>query len=73
MENEINELERPEKVLATRYKMAHAWGIDSVEVFNEVKARAFSEKRKQAKEELIQMSKLYDLRRQCVSSHRNRR
>ncbi|KAK0227364.1 hypothetical protein EDD85DRAFT_1026937 [Armillaria nabsnona] len=43
-ENELDELERLERQLAARYNMAHAWGIDSVEVFGEVKARAFSER-----------------------------
>ncbi|PBK88397.1 hypothetical protein ARMGADRAFT_1168098 [Armillaria gallica] len=69
MENKLEELEAE---LASRYNMAHAWGIDSVEVFNEAKARAFSERTPESEWELGQMSKLYSLRRQCVASRRDR-
>ncbi len=72
-ENELDELERLERQLAARYNMAHAWGIDSVEVFGEAKARAFSERTPQSEQELRRMSELYTLRRQRVGSPRNRK
>ncbi|KAK0443282.1 hypothetical protein EV421DRAFT_1948084 [Armillaria borealis] len=65
IENKIDELEELEAELASRYNMAHAWGIDSVEVFNEAKARAFSERTPQSERELRQMSELHRLRRLC--------
>ncbi|KAK0227321.1 hypothetical protein EDD85DRAFT_794597 [Armillaria nabsnona] len=52
MENKLVKLEAE---LASRYNMAHAWGIDSVEVFNEAKARAFSERTPESERELRQM------------------
>ncbi|PBK65082.1 hypothetical protein ARMSODRAFT_978508 [Armillaria solidipes] len=55
-DNELDELERLERRLAARYNMAHAWGIDSVEVFGEAKARAFSERTPQLEQELRQMT-----------------
>ncbi|PBK65079.1 hypothetical protein ARMSODRAFT_978505 [Armillaria solidipes] len=66
MENKIDELEELEAELASRYNIAHAWGIDSVEVFNEAKARAFSERTPQSGWELRQMSELYRLRRREI-------
>ena len=63
---EFHELEKLEKKLATRYKMVFPWGIDSVAVFNEAKARAFSKRNAQTEKDLRQMGKLYKLRRQGV-------
>ncbi|KAK0227214.1 hypothetical protein EDD85DRAFT_940152 [Armillaria nabsnona] len=72
LEDKIDELEGLEEELASRYNMAHAWGIDSVEVINEAKVRALSDT-PQYKWELHQMSELYKARRKLVGSSRNKR
>ncbi|PBK88420.1 hypothetical protein ARMGADRAFT_1168117 [Armillaria gallica] len=64
--DEIKQLEKLEKQLAARYKMVFPWRIDSVAVFDEAKARAFSEKNAQSEQELRQMGRLRRLRRQCA-------
>lgn len=58
----MEELEKLEEQLAARYKMVFPWRVDSVAVFNEAKARAFSERNKQSEHELRQMGKLHRLR-----------
>ncbi len=72
LEDKIDELEGVEEELASRYNMAHARGIDSVEVINEAKVRALSERTPQYKWELHQMSELYKARRKLVGSPRNK-
>ncbi len=63
---EIKTLEKLEEQLAVRYKMVFPWRIDPVAVFDEAKARAFSERNTQSEQELRQMGKLRRLRRQYV-------
>ncbi|KAK0227347.1 hypothetical protein EDD85DRAFT_957962 [Armillaria nabsnona] len=64
--HEIKKLEKLEEQLAVRYKMVFPWRIDPVAVFDEAKARAFSERNTQSEQELRQMGRLRRLRRQCV-------
>ncbi|KAK0215285.1 hypothetical protein EDD85DRAFT_1029986 [Armillaria nabsnona] len=59
----ILELQRLEKELATRYGMAE---IDSVEVFEEAKYRAFSDDAR-CIEEAQRLHELYTLRHQCAA------
>ncbi|KAK0227322.1 hypothetical protein EDD85DRAFT_957937 [Armillaria nabsnona] len=54
---EMEELERLEEQLAARCKIIFQWRLDSVAVFNEAKARAFSEGNTQSEHELRQMGK----------------
>ncbi|KAK0186886.1 hypothetical protein F5146DRAFT_1004944 [Armillaria mellea] len=63
---EFHKLEKLEKKLAIRYKMVSPWMIDSVAVFNEAKARAFSNRNAQTEKDLRQMGKLYKLRRRGI-------
>ncbi len=53
-----------------RYKMVFPWRIDSVAVFDEAKARAFSKRNKQSEEDLRQLGRLHRLRRQGVEESR---
>ncbi|SJL12659.1 uncharacterized protein ARMOST_16089 [Armillaria ostoyae] len=63
---EMYELEKLEEQLAARYEMVFPWKIDSVAVFNEAKARAFSERSTQSEQELRQMGELHRLRLRCL-------
>ncbi len=62
---EIGELTNLEKKLAIRYGMAEE-EIDSVEVFEEAKYRAFSDDTR-CIQEAEQLYELYTLRRQCAT------
>ncbi len=62
----IEGLQMLEVELATRYKMAGFGEIDSVEVFDEAKDRAFSGD-PQCIKEAEQLYELYKLRRQCAT------
>ncbi|KAK0227326.1 hypothetical protein EDD85DRAFT_940198 [Armillaria nabsnona] len=70
MEREIKRLEKRERRLTARYKMVFPWKIDSVAVFNEAKARAFSKRNKQSEEDLRKLSKLHSLRCRGVEESR---
>ncbi|PBK84491.1 hypothetical protein ARMGADRAFT_1036997 [Armillaria gallica] len=68
--HEIDKLEKLGERLAMRYKMVFPWRIDSVAVFDEAKARAFSKRNKQSEEDLRQLGRLHRLRRQGVEESR---
>ncbi|KAK0196123.1 hypothetical protein F5146DRAFT_997589 [Armillaria mellea] len=61
MRKRIQELQDLELELATQYRMASFWDIDSVEVFDEAKSRAFSNNA-QCIQEAEWMYELYMLR-----------
>ncbi|KAK0217295.1 hypothetical protein IW262DRAFT_1299238 [Armillaria fumosa] len=63
---ELEELEKLEEQLAVRYEMVFPGTIDSVAVFDEAKARAFSERNTQSERELRQMGALHRLRLRCL-------
>ncbi len=62
----IGELKNLEMELAIRYGMAGFGEIDSVEVFDEAKYRAFSDD-PQCIHEAAQLYELYTLRHQCAT------
>ncbi|PBK65103.1 hypothetical protein ARMSODRAFT_978522 [Armillaria solidipes] len=64
--HKIDTLEKLEEQLAAWYEMVFPWKIDSVAVFNEAKARAFSERSSQSEQELRQMDELHRLRLRCL-------
>ncbi len=62
----MEELEKLETQLAAQYKMVFLWRLDSVAVFNNTKARAFSKRNTQSEHKLHQLRELHRLCLWCL-------